>query len=72
MRILIFTSAQNAHTLCADMQLDTHYTAEQLAKIGRAMERSGAASLSDFIARATMQRANSVLAAQHTEALKDK
>jgi hypothetical protein len=49
MRILIFTIAQFAHILCADMNIATKYSAAQLAEIGRAMERKGFDNLNEFI-----------------------
>lgn len=62
MRILIFTAAQNAHIMCADMKITTRYSAEQLTEMGRAMERLGIKDVGEFIIWATSQQAAETLA----------
>ena len=47
----------------SEMKIDTQYTAEQLAKIGRAMERCNIATIADFVALATLEKADKILSA---------
>ena len=45
-------------------EITTQFTEQQLADIGRAMERLGYTTLAEFIAAATMHRTNETLEKQ--------